>query len=93
MAKEYGELYPWGGRDDQWVLETGSSVPLSDDDGKMRTWGSALKALNELAEEGWELVSAASQSEADHPGRIHVRFFLARERKGQPETDVWVPTP
>ena len=84
MAKEYGELRE-SGMDREWVLQVspspGSNVPLSDDDGNFRTWESELEALNELATEDWELVTAVSQSEADHPERIFVRFFLARERR------------
>ena len=82
MAKEYGELYPLGGDDEKWVLQTSPephmSVPLSDDDGNMRTWESELQALNDLAREGWELAATTSQSEADHPERILARLILSR---------------
>ena len=72
MAKEYGELYAFGGRNDEWVLQT------SPDDGKLRTWESELQALNDLAREGWELAATTSQSEDDHPERIFSRFLLSR---------------
>lgn len=81
MAKQYGELHRWGGFHDQWALQTserpGSTGPLSDANGKVRVWSSEIEALNALAAEGWELASTASQSKADHPDQIYVRFFLA----------------
>ena len=79
MVNEYAVLLGGNGR---WTVDTATG-DLTDDEGERREWNNAAPALNELADEGWSLVTAGLVHEDGHPTTA---LYLVRKKR-RPPTD------